>query len=157
MKLTKVIVTFAMLLFGVAVANAQPGGQFGGQFDPEQMAKMRVDRMKESLKLSDEQATQLVALFKKQSEDMMKAMQQNQGGQPDMEAFQKMREQQNAEIKKVLTEEQYKKWEEEQAQMMRGFGGGQGGPQGGPRGGQGGPRGGQGGPRGERPQVGQSW
>ncbi len=143
MKITKIIVACFALLIGANAANAQPQGGFG-QMDPEQMVKMRVDGMKEQFKLSDDQCTKLTAIFKAENEEMMKSFQQ--GGQPDFSAMAKRREAQNAEIKKILTEDQYKQYEEMMNRMMSGMGGpgGQGGPgQGGP--GQRGP--GQGGPR----------
>ena len=37
--LLKLFVAAAMILTGAFVANAQPGGGFGGQMDPEQIAK----------------------------------------------------------------------------------------------------------------------
>lgn len=133
MKAIKIIAASIMLLCGALFANAQPGGargQRGGgqQFNPEQMVQMRVDYMKESLKLTADQVTKLTAVFKKQNEEMGKLMQG--GGQPDMEAFQKLREAENAELKKILTAEQFKTYEES---MQRGFGGGRGqrGPGGG--------------------------
>lgn len=142
MKITKILAVSVMLLIGAFAANAQPGGQGGfGQMNPEQMVKMRADRLKESLKLTDDQYNKVLALYKKDNEEMMKMMQG--GGMPDMEAFQKRREAQNAELKKILTEAQYKQYEEQNQQMMRGMGGpggpgGQGRPQGAP--GQGRPR-----------------
>ncbi len=123
MKVVKILVASVMLLCGALFANAQPGGQ---QFDPEQMVKMRVDYMKESLKLNNDQVTKLTTFFKKQNEEMMKNMQS--GAQPDMEAFQKMRDAENAELKKILTEDQYKSYQEAMQQMMQGGPGGQRGP-----------------------------
>lgn len=149
MKITKIIAICAMLVCGAFAANAQPGGFGGQQMDPSEMAKMRADRMKETLNLTNDQYTKVLDLYKKENEEMMRMFQQNQGGgQPDFSAMQKRREAQTAELKKILTEDQFKKYEEQQAQMRGGMGGpGQGGPggrgQGGP--GQGGPR--QGGPR----------
>lgn len=136
MKITKIIAICAMLVCGAVAANAQPG--FGGQqMNPEEMAKMRADRMKESLKLNNDQYTKIVELYKKESEEMMKMFQENQGGQPDFSAMQKRREAQDAELKKILTEDQYKQYTEQQQQMRGRMG--QGGPRpGGP--GQGGPR-----------------
>lgn len=128
MKITKLIIAGALFLFGAVTANAQPGG-FGQQMDPTEMAKFRADGMKESLNLTNDQYTKVLALFKKENEEMMKMFQENQGGQPDFSAFQKRMDAQNAELKKILTEEQYKKYDEQMKQMMSGFG--QGGP--GPR------------------------
>lgn len=136
MKAIKIIAASIMLLCGALFANAQPGGMRGQggqrgpggqQMDPEQMVQMRVDRLKETLKLTADQVTKVTAVFKKQNEDMAKLM---QGGQPDMEAFQKLRENETAELKKILTADQFKAYEES---MQRGFGGGRG--QGGPGGG----------------------
>ena len=135
MKLTKIFVVGAMLLFGTLAANAQPGmggpgGPGGpGNFDPEQMAQMRADRMKETLKLNEDQYAKVLALYKAENEEMTKMMEQ--GGQPDREAFEKRREAQKAEFKKILTEDQYKQYEEEQSKMRRRGPGGPGGP--GPR------------------------
>ncbi len=124
-----------MLLGGVFAAQAQPGGFGGpgGQMDPEQMATRQADQMKQSLKLTDQQYTKVVAVFKEQMESMQKMM---QGGQrPDMEAMQKVREEQEKKLKDILTADQFKTWQEEQANRRGGFGGpgGPGGRPGGPR------------------------
>ena len=55
-------------------------------FDPAQMAQMRVDQMKESIKLNSEQAEKLLTIFKKQSEEMSKMFEG--GGMPDMNKMQ---------------------------------------------------------------------
>ena len=131
----KTLIAASMLVFGMAVANAQPGGGPGGQrMNPEQMAKSRADRMKEVVKLTDAQYAKVLALYKEESEAMQKAM---GNGQPDREAMQKMREEQETKLKEILTAEQYKTWSESDANR-RGPGGGPGGP-GGPGGGPGGP------------------
>ena len=131
MKLVKILLVGAMLSVGAFVAKAQPGGM--GQFDPAQMVEMRANQMKESLKLTDAQVTKVKAVIQKEFEDMGKLM---QGGQPDMNAFQKLRDASNAEYKKILTEEQFKAYNEQMENMRRGMGG-PGGPGAGP-GGQGG-------------------
>ena len=145
MKLIKILFVGVMLSVGALVAKAQPGGM--GQFDPAQMIEMRVNHMKEAFKLTDAQVPKVKAVFQKQQDEMGKLMQG--GGQPDFSAFQKLQDDANAELKKILTADQYKAYTEEMENMRRGMGG-PGGP-----GGQGGPRpGGQGGPRpgGQRPR-----
>lgn len=111
----------AMLFAGMSNANAQgPGGGFN--FDPAEMAKMRVDQMKQSLKLNDDQVKKLTDLFKKQSEEMAKMFEG--GGMPDMDKMQENMKKQDEEIKKILTADQYKAYTEEQRKMMEQFGGG---------------------------------
>ena len=91
-------------------------------FDPAQMAQMRVDQMKESIKLNSEQAEKLLTIFKKQSEEMSKMFEG--GGMPDMNKMQENMKKQDEEIKKVLTPEQFKQYEEQQRKMREQFGGG---------------------------------
>ena len=141
----KLIVAGTMLLAGAFVSQAQPGrqgGQGGQRFDPAQMAQRRADMMKETLKLTDKQYEEVLAMYKEESAQM-------QGGQPqqgmDREQMQKQREErraaQDAKLKKILTDEQYKTWTEQQNRRGQGGPGGPGGP-----GGRGGRPGGQGGP-----------
>ena len=91
-------------------------------FDPAQMAQMRVDQMKQSLKIDKDQAAKLLDLFKKQSEEMMKMF--DGGGMPDMSKMEENMKKQDEQIKKILTPEQYKKYAEEQKKMREQFGGG---------------------------------
>ncbi len=120
-----------MVLTGSFVANAQPGGGFGGQMDPEQIAKFRADDMKQTVKLTDDQYKKVVDLYKAEMENMMKMFES--GGMPDMGEMQKQREEQNKKLQAILTKDQFTAWtkheEERMQQMMNG--GGFGGP--GPR------------------------
>ena len=141
MKLVKILLVGAMLSVGAFVAKAQPGGM--GQFDPAQMIEMRVNHMKESLKLTDAQVPKVKAVFQKQQEESAKLM---QGGQPDFSAFQKLQENTNAELKKILTADQFKAYNDEMENMRRNMGG-MGGP-----GGPGAAPGGQGGRPAPRPR-----
>ena len=109
-----------MLFAGMSSASAQGPGGFS--LDPDEMAKMRVEQMKQSLKLNKDQETKLTALFKKQSEEMAKMFEG--GGMPDMSKMQENMKKQDEEIKKILTAEQYKTYSEEQKRMREQFGGG---------------------------------
>ena len=80
--LLKLLVAAAMVLTGSFVSNAQPGGGFGGQMDPEQIAKFRADDMKQTVKLTDDQYKKVVDLYKAEMENMMKMFES--GGMPDM-------------------------------------------------------------------------
>ena len=141
-KVLNLLVAGVMLVAGSFVSKAQPGGGGfpggQGQFDPAQMATMRADMMKQTVNLTDDQYKKVVALYKEETEAMMKAFQSGQQQPMDREAMQKQREEQNKKLKAILTDEQWKKWEEAMQNMMRGFGGPGGGP-----GGPGGPGGGR--------------
>ncbi len=111
----KIAFTSLMLVFGMGVANAQFGS-------PEEMAKMQADQMKETVKLNDDQYAKVLVVYKEQGEEMGKLF--NGGGQPDFSEFGKIQEKTNGKLKEILTEEQYKKWDEHQQQMMQQFQGG---------------------------------
>ena len=118
---------FALLMTTCAFAQMP-------QFNAEDMAKMRADRIKETTKASDDQYKKIYDYFLKESKAMMEQFQQGQGGGPggfDMEAMQKRMQEQEKFLKGVLTEDQYKKYAEEQERMRQGgpggFGGGFGG------------------------------
>ena len=102
----------AMLFAGMSSANAQGPGGF--DFDPEAMVKMRVDQMKESLKLNDSQVKKLTDLFKKQNEEMAKMFEG--GGMPDMD---KMQENMKKPVKKSKWQLKMEELQKQQAQMMK--------------------------------------
>ena len=115
--LITVIAAVAMLLGGSYTSRAQ-----FPEFNPDEMVKMIVDQMKESLKINDEQATKLLDLFKKEMEEMSKMFEG--GGMPDMGKMQENQKKQDEAIQKILTEDQYKAYAEQQRKMMEQFGGG---------------------------------
>ena len=114
---------FALLFASGAFAYAQP------QFNPEDMAKMRTDRIKETCNTTDAQYKKLYDYFLKESKAMMEQFQQGAGpGSFDREEMQKRMEEQQKFIKGVLDEDQYKKYEEDMQRMRQGGPGGFGGP-----------------------------
>lgn len=102
------------------------------QFNAEDMAKMRADRIKETCKTNDDQYKKIYDYFLKESKQMMEMFEQGGQGGPggfDMEAMQKRMQEQEKFLKGVLTADQYKKYDEEQQRMRQGggpggFGGG---------------------------------
>lgn len=126
----KTILSLLVTLFAV-VANAQG---FGGPMNPEDMAKFQTERVKEACTLNDDQYKAIYDIYLEQSKKMqeqMQSAQQGGNGMPrfDREAMKKQREEMNAKIKTILTEEQYAKYEEMQKQQRQRFGGGRhGGP-----------------------------
>jgi len=116
-------------LIGLAALIMTTGAfaQGFGQFNPEDIAKMQADRIKEVCKVDDAQYKKITEYFVKDVKEMTAQMSQGQGGGFggfDMEAMQKRMKAQTDFLKSVLTEDQFKKYEEDQRRMMEQFGGG---------------------------------
>jgi hypothetical protein len=114
-----------------------PGGMGGpGNFDPAAFVDRQMEELKTGLQLTDEQEKQVREIIVAGFETMQKAregMQEGGDREAMREKMQKMREEQTAKIKAVLSEEQFAKYEQIQAERrermrQNGFGG-QGGPQ----------------------------
>ena len=143
----KILMTLLAVVLTTATFAQQGQGRGGfGQMKPEDMAKRQAEQIKKTCEINDEQYKKIYDYYLEQSnkmqEEMKKAMESGERQNMDREAMQKRREAQTAFIKSVLTEEQFKKYEEEQKnRRQRGGQGGQGRPQGGPGGpGEGGPQ-----------------
>ncbi|MDR0973978.1 MAG: DUF4890 domain-containing protein [Prevotellaceae bacterium] len=118
----KVFFLMSALLLTTVVAMAQ------GPMDPEEMAQRMTDRMVEQYSLNDDQAAKVLAVTKEFAGKMMPA--RGQGGQPDeaaMQQFRKTQEEYTAKLKGILTADQFKAYEKDQAERRQRFGGG-GGP-----------------------------
>jgi protein CpxP len=120
------LVLLALLAFTV-VTVAQNRGS--GNFDPKEMAKRQTEQLTEELDLNKDQQKKVLELNEKYSEKMSAMFQDMRSGGGDREAMRekmgKMREEQNKEMKKLLTEDQYKKYEKylEERRSRRGQGG----------------------------------
>lgn len=131
----KIIFAAVALIFSVSMFAQGPQRR---EFKPEDMATRMADGMKKELSLNDKQYKSVYDLYLKRGEEMKARREKGQQGQQvDREArreeMKKSQEAMNAELKKILTAEQYTKYEEmlkKQQQRQR---------QGGPRGHQGGP------------------
>ena len=131
----RIIFAAVTLLFSVSLFAQGPQRR---EFKPEDMATRMADGMKKELSLNDKQYKSVYDLYLKRGEEMKARREKGQQGQQvDREArreeMKKSQEAMNAELKKILTAEQYTKYEEmlkQQQQRQR---------QGGPRGHQGGP------------------
>ena len=138
----KFILAAFALVFSMSIFAQQPQRGERREFKPEEMATFQADRMKKELDLNEEQYKALYNFYLKRGEEMKKERAKFQEGQQiDREALRaemvKRQEAQNAEFKKILTPEQYKKYEEKQKrEQERRRQGGPGAPRG-PQGGQG--------------------
>ena len=119
---------FLLIVFilGTTVSMAQNRGR---DFDPEERAKSQTAELKELLDLKKDQEKKVYDLNLKAGKEMVEIRNDMQdGGDRDAmrEKFGKMRETQNKEMKKILTEDQYKKYEKylQERRERRGQGGG---------------------------------
>ena len=137
MKMKKFVLAALAMVFSVTLFAQAPQRGERREFKPEEMATRMADGMKKELNLNDEQYKSVYNLYLKRGEEMKarreKGQQPQQGDrEARREEMKKQQEAMNAELKKVLTKEQYTKYEEMlKKQQQR-----QGGPRG-PQGGQG--------------------
>jgi hypothetical protein len=115
-------VFFVACLMTIAFMVSAQGGQRQGGFQqtPEQRAAAQ-EQMKKDLNLNDKQ---FVDYKKLEDEYYTKLQAARQGGQFDREAMTKLREEQTAKVKAILTADQFKKYEELLAAQRQRMGGG---------------------------------
>ncbi len=109
-----------MLVLGANAADTQPMPD-PQMPDASEMAKMQADQMKEVCSIDAEQYEKVLKVFTETSKKMQDVM---AGGDFDQEKMGKIMNEQNESLKKILTEDQYKKWEKHMQEMMANFGGG---------------------------------
>lgn len=129
---TTIIALAAMLSCSSIIASAANQAPAGfGNFQPMD-ASQRVEQLAKSITdMTDAQKTQLTDLLKKQDEARqarMQEMMQNGGGfngdfESIMAKIKEEREAENAEVKKILNDDQFKKYEDWQKAQMPNFGG----------------------------------
>ena len=117
------------VLIGTTVAMAQNrGGQ--RQFDPEEMAKRQTEQFKTELELNDTQTEKMEKVLLKSYNEMTTLRQEMTGEEDRTKMREKMTEwraNQQKELKKILTDEQFAKYEklmEERRANRRGRPGG---------------------------------
>lgn len=129
----KILFAAVALIFSVSMFAQAPQRGEHREFKPEEMATRMADGMKKELNLNDEQYKSVYNLYLKRGEEMKARRDKGQQGQQvDREArreeMKKNQEAMNAELKKILTPEQYTKYEEMQKKQQQHRG--QGGPRG---------------------------
>lgn len=113
MRLVKVyfIATLMFACLSTAFAQSQNGQQ--PRMNPEEMAKVLTDRMTTEIKLNEKQQTEVSAINLKYSKKMIEIFQANQGNWDVIRTkMEESRALKNSEIKAVLTDDQYKLYEE---------------------------------------------
>ncbi len=121
-----------VVVLGTTISMAQNrSGQ--GNYDPVESAKKQTEVLKKELDLNKEQEKKVYKVVLDGANKMDKMRKEMQSGGGDRDAmrakFGEMRKEQNKEMKKILTDEQYKKYEKylEERRARRGQGGGGGG------------------------------
>jgi len=107
------------MLAGTLMANAQ-GGTGAPRRTVEERTKRVVDTCTTVLKLDNNQATQAQAAFTdyyKESDKLRESMQA--GSPPDRSVFQKLMSDRDEKLKKIFTDDQFKKFKEEIEPAMR--------------------------------------
>lgn len=118
MKKILSLATALFLLLGIS-ANAQQRGP-RERMTPEQRAERTVERLNEELKLTDAQQKELkkwyTESFKKNEENFQKNREDREAMRAQM---QKNREANDAQLKKVLTAEQYKTYKANEEKRLK--------------------------------------
>jgi protein CpxP len=114
-----------LLMVLVLLSNVACGQRGGQNFDPEERAKSQTEQLKKVLDLDKDQEKEVYELNLKAGKEMAEMRKEMQGGgdrEAMCEKFGAMREKNNKEMKKVLSDNQYKKYlkfQEEQMQKRR--------------------------------------
>lgn len=109
----KIGILFLVMLLGVSTTMAQNWRGRGGDFNPKDAAKRQTETLKEELGLNKDQEKKVYAITLEGMEKMQAMREEMQGGFSEemREKMMKVREDQNKEMKKVLTEKQWEKYE----------------------------------------------
>ena len=105
-----------LLILTATFANAQRGDW---NTDPTERAKQQTTEMTEKLSLSIKQAEKVGEINLKYADKMKEAREGNKDGDwtAMRETMMKMRQEQNAEFKNVMTTAQFEQWEKVQAEQ----------------------------------------
>lgn len=132
MKKTLFYSSFLVLLFFfISPSFAQQGDGNRRNMDPKEMAQRQTSQMKESLKLTDEQVPRLEALNLLYAEKVKVARDEAGDDRESMRStMMEMMKVKDVEMKKILTAEQWTKFEADRKERMQNRGGGGGGRRG---------------------------
>ena len=117
MKQKILLMVISVLLTTLSFAQAPQGGR---QFNLEEMVKRQTQEMVDSLGLDEKKAEQAAAINKKYSEKMRTLFQEGRDGNREAmrEKMKTMRTEKDAELEKVFTPEQFKKYKELEKKKM---------------------------------------
>ena len=118
---TKIVLALALFFAGTFMANAQGGGS--SRRTPEERAKAAMDKIVE-FKLDKDKSDQADSVFAQYYRTASaKRQKMMAGGSPDRdkmrEEMQKMGADRDDKLKKIFTEDQFKKWKDEIEPSLR--------------------------------------
>ncbi|MFV0590228.1 MAG: hypothetical protein ACK5M7_02480 [Draconibacterium sp.] len=119
------LVLLSVIVFATVTMAQDRGSR---SFDPKEMAKRQTEELTKALGLNKDQQAKVLALNTKMGEKRSSMFQEMRNGGGDREAMRekmtKLRDEEKAEMKKILTEDQYKKYEKylEEQRARRGQG-----------------------------------
>jgi len=119
MKTVKILsLTLLMSVFCVGMTFAQQQVQQGQKVKatPEERAAKQVDMMKQSLNLTPDQVTKLQTVQTQFNKDQAQARATKNGAPEDMKA---KKDAYNAQVKSILTPEQYQKYQDMRANKVK--------------------------------------
>jgi Spy/CpxP family protein refolding chaperone len=122
MKTNKTVM-MTMLFLVMSMASVLAQGQLGNG-TPEERATQMTERMKTSLKLTDDQVAKVQAANLQRNKDMAAARESGEDMRTSMQA---VMEKYNAALQKILTPEQFKTYQESRSQGANRFNGPGGG------------------------------
>lgn len=113
----------ALLFATIVMAQPPQGGPQGGPMNPEEMVKRQTEEMVKDLGLDAKQTEKVSAINKKYADKMGEIFKSSQGADRDAmrEKMMTMKTQKDAELKTVLTAEQYTKYQEIEKKRMEKF------------------------------------
>jgi protein CpxP len=120
----KAILLIAIVLTGVLAVQAQGNGGGFQRRTPEERLKLTKEKLAD-LKLNQDQTTKSDSVFMDSYRTQDKIFEEMRagGGQPDREAmrekFQKLAADRDEKLKKIFTEDQFKKWKDEIEPSLR--------------------------------------
>jgi protein CpxP len=120
----KAILLIAIVLTGVLAVQAQGNGGGFQRRTPEERLKLTKEKLAD-LKLNQDQTTKSDSVFMDSYRTQDKIFEEMRagGGQPDREAmrekFQKLAADRDEKLKKIFTEDQFKKWKDEREPSLR--------------------------------------
>jgi len=107
---------FSMTAFAQAPQGAPQGGGFGGGMRQQQPPKERAEALAKDLGLNDEVKAKVAALYEKNDAAMTKFRAEVTRDSPDyMEKMQALRTAQNADLVKIIGQENFDKYQKLQA------------------------------------------
>lgn len=110
-------IKFLLFVFSLAVLGLQAQNGRGFRMEPEALAQRQTDDMAEQLALSEAQKEKVHQVNLNFAQKMKAAREEADGDWTAMrETIGALRKEKNAELKKYLTGEQFKKWEDIQAE-----------------------------------------